>query len=514
MSKVYDMIVIGAGNAGLMAAAVAARSGLSVLLLEKNETPGGSAQSFRRGRFEFEAALHELAAFGTENRLGSAGKVFKALGIHMDMCVIPDAFRVKAGTKDGYDVTLPADFNAFSEKIEELVPGSRDSFEKLFQCLDNVNAAMKYLGSGQSDPGILKDEYGDFLRMASCSVTECLSALGMPEKAQQIFCTYWPYLGAEPSDLDMLLYLYMLQYYLVVPPVFPILKSSGLSLALADSILKRGGEIRYGSPVTDILIENGTAVGVRVRGQAVFGKRILSTCFPDTVYSRMIPKEMVPARYRKIANARKPGHLFFCVYLGLNKSRQELGIRDYSVFLFNSPDPGEQAASLSDPMKSFIIVNCLNVLYEEASPEGTCMLYLTTMMTEEAWGSVGEAEYKSVKNRIADRMILTAEESLSLSIRPYIEEIAIAAPPSFARYLGTPDGTPYGYQLSLWDTMMPRTLNLQEEQYFKNLYFIGATQERGDGYSSAYSSGRTTAHRVIRELKEERKTAGKEDQHG
>ena len=46
MNKVYDLIVIGAGNAGLMASAVAARSGLSVLLIEKNETPG--KRSFRK----------------------------------------------------------------------------------------------------------------------------------------------------------------------------------------------------------------------------------------------------------------------------------------------------------------------------------------------------------------------------------------------------------------------------------------------------------------------------------
>ena len=48
--KTYDVIVIGAGNGGLAAAANCAKAGLSTLLLERHNIPGGSASSFVRGR--------------------------------------------------------------------------------------------------------------------------------------------------------------------------------------------------------------------------------------------------------------------------------------------------------------------------------------------------------------------------------------------------------------------------------------------------------------------------------
>ena len=58
--KSYDVIVVGAGNGGLTAAATTAKAGYKTLLLERHNLPGGCATSFVRGRFEFEVALHEL----------------------------------------------------------------------------------------------------------------------------------------------------------------------------------------------------------------------------------------------------------------------------------------------------------------------------------------------------------------------------------------------------------------------------------------------------------------------
>ena len=60
----YDVIVIGAGNGGLTAAAGLAKNGHKTLLLERHNVPGGCATSFIRGRFEFEVALHQLSGMG------------------------------------------------------------------------------------------------------------------------------------------------------------------------------------------------------------------------------------------------------------------------------------------------------------------------------------------------------------------------------------------------------------------------------------------------------------------
>lgn len=79
--KTYDVVVIGAGNGGLAAAIRLLQGGARVLVVEKHNLPGGFATSFRRGRFEFEASLHELNDFGTADNAGDLRLLFDELGI-------------------------------------------------------------------------------------------------------------------------------------------------------------------------------------------------------------------------------------------------------------------------------------------------------------------------------------------------------------------------------------------------------------------------------------------------
>ncbi len=501
MERKYDVIVIGAGNAGLAFGCTASKNGLKTLVIERNILPGGCATSFVRGRFEYESSLHELANVGTAENPGSVRQLFESYGADVTWVNEENAFRVIADGKEGYDATMPAGVDAFADKMEQLIEGSRESVIALFDLAKKVEAALDYMSQGKPDPMVMMRDHADFMRMASYSVDKCLDALGMPKTAQNIVKTYWPYLGAATDKIDLAHYLIMMSRYIAGSPAMPLMKSHELSLALDDVIRRNGGEIWYNTEVKEIIFDNGKAVGVKLENGEVFADFVVANCFPETAYSKMMPKDAVAEKAVKLTNARKKGELFFTVYLGLNRSAEELGIKDYSVFLFNSPDSLEQYRSMDNFDESFVIVNCLNTVIPTSSPKGTCTLFLTTMLSEKAWAEVNEENYKEIKNRIAKRMIEHYEEKLSLSVKPYIEEIVIATPSTFARYLNTPHGTPYGYEVQPWDTMIARIMNSRNEQFNENLYFIGAHGDRADGYSSAYSNGNSTAGRILREVK-------------
>lgn len=517
--KTYDVIVIGAGNGGLAAAAHCSKAGLSTLLLEKHNIPGGSASSFVRGRFEFEPSLHELAGATSADDSNGPQALFEHMGAEVDWryhastfrLVIPakegdkDAFVNENGVKVTMDARMPIGFENFAKKLDELVPGSYDSCIKAFDLSTRTFKALDALENPKDLVSSLKD-FPDILRMAGHTITEVLDTLGMPKKAQDIFNTYWCYLGSPASKLDFLYYMAMLHSYVNKGTSIPHLRSHEMSLAIDKVIRDNGGDIWYNSEVTKVIMKNGKPVGVVINGnKEVYGKRFICNSAPITVWKDLFDKKDIPEKQLKMANSRKIATALTTVYLGMNVTKEQLGITDYSVFIAPTSDSDEQFALVTDYFSGYCIINCLNEIIPDCTPEGTCQLFLTGMTFGDVMEGVEPKDYKKFKTKVAKDMIETCEKALNISITPYIEEIEIGLPPTFARYLNTPQGTPYGYMLEKWDSMLPRTIQFMADQPFDNFIFCGATQERGDGYGCAYYSGEKAADLTIKAFKKEGK---------
>ena len=514
--KKYDVIVIGAGNGGLAAAATCAKAGLSVLLLERHNIPGGSASSFVRGRFEFEPSLHELAGIGTEDEVGSIEKTFINLGAEVDWHRHDSTFRLvvpaKEGDKDAFlnedgvwvtvDARMPVGFENFARKLDEMVPGSYESCMKAFDLSTRMFKAFECLDDLKKLPGSLKD-LPDIMRMCSHTMKEGMDALGMPKKAQDIFSTYWCYMGSPGSQFDFLYYMCVLHSYVQHGTGIPDKRSHEMSLSIDKVIRDNGGDIWYNSEVTKIIVENGKPAGVVINGEKeVYGKRFICNSYPYKVFGELMDKKDVPEKQLKMLNSRKVACTLTTVYLGMNRTKEELGITDYSVFIAPHSDSDKQYEAAQNFFSGYCIINCLNEIIPDCTPEGTCQLFLTTMTFGDVMKDVRPQDYKKFKTAVAKDMIETCEKALNISITPYIEEIEIALPPTFARYLNTPLGTPYGYKLEKWDSMLPRTVQYIGDQPFDNFLFCGATQERGDGYGCAYFTGEKAGGLTVKALKE------------
>ncbi len=514
--KNYDVIVIGAGNGGLAAAATCAKAGLSTLLLERHNIPGGSASSFVRGRFEFEPSLHELAGIGSENEYGTIEEFFNRVGGDVDWCHHDSTFRLvvpaKEGDEDAFvneqgvlvkvDARMPSGFEKFARKLEELVPGSYDSCMRAFELSDRMFKAFECLDDLKKLPGSLKD-VPNIMRMVSHTLNEGLDAIGMPKKAQDIFSTYWCYMGSPGSQFDFLYYMCVIHSYVKNGTGIPRYRSHEMSLSIDKAIRDNGGDIWYNSEVTKVIMENGKPVGVVINGETeVYGKYFICNSSPNVVWTDLFEKKDVPEKQLKMLNSRKIACALTTVYLGMNKTKEELGITDYSVFIAPDSDSDKQYDAAQNYFSGYCIINCLNEIIPDCTPEGTCQLFLTTMTFGDVMKDVKPQDYKKFKTKVAKDMIETCEKALNISITPYIEEIEIALPPTFARYLNTPQGTPYGYMLEKWDSMLPRTVQYMGDQPFDNFFFCGATQERGDGYGCAYYTGEKAGGIVVKKMKE------------
>ena len=505
MDRHYDVIVAGGGNGGLVAAATTAKAGLKTLLVEKHNIPGGSASSFRRGRFEFEPSLHELCSVGTKQNPKAVYKIFENLGAKINWRYEYNTFRAIVTGENGFDVKLRAGIENFCDDMEKAVPGCRESVKNFFELATKDDAALEYIYNmkGKPNPLTMVLKHADFMRTACHSVEDIQIALGMPEKARDILNTYWCYLGIPTDDLNAMHYLSMVSSYVEDGAAMPYKRSHELSLALEKAITDNGGEVWYNSEVSEFLYDNGRCVGVALTdGTKLYAKEVISNIIPHNVYA-MSDNKNVPERELKLANARNFGITFVTIYLGLDCSKEELGIEDYTVFKSTYANPREQFNHRHDkPVGAYYIVNCLNEVIPDCSPEGTCMLFFTVpLYGNELPEDLTAENYKRYKNDVAKRYIEDYEKVMGIDISSHIEEIAVATPVTFARFLGTPDGEIYGYDNRNWDNVVMRANGERTDFTVPGLTYCGGHASRGDGYSSAYITGDAAGKAVIRKLK-------------
>ena len=506
----FDAVVIGAGNGGLAAACRLAKAGKKTLLIEQHNLPGGVASSFRRGRFEFETALHELCEFGSaENPGGCRQTIVDEFGLDINWYMVPDNFRVITTARDGspIDATLPCGRENFINKMEEYVPGCSESVEKFFDLGTETLAAGKYMtaSGGHPDSKLMQEKYPNFLRTAAYPVNRVLKALKMPDKAQDIMNTYWGYLGVDADHLSFMQYVNMVCLYVNHGAWIPEKTSNQLTTGLLERFRAMGGTAWFNCRAEEILFDEEEHVnGLRTTSGVVDTRYIICNANPTMVYANMVPQNIVPDRERKLAAARRYSARMFVVYMGLNKSAEELGLKDYSYFLPQSADSVKEYESLKRiETNKYNIALCYNVVNPKASPEGTCIVSLTTTYMEDCWSEIDPKDYVKTKNKVASDMIDWFEEKTGIIIRPYIEEFEVATPWTFCRYASVPQGAAYGYELRDWDNMMPRMMMMREEYPVKGLRFCGAASIRGDGFNSAIFSGDMMGKLTLAQMKEE-----------
>ncbi len=506
MNAEFDIIVIGAGLGGLTAAFEASRAGKKVLLLERHNLPGGFATSFVRGRFEFEPSLHEMPDMRSlQDVTGVVRYLLDDAGLDLDFKSIPEAYRVIL-TEKKIDVTLPFKTNDFISAIEKAVPGSRESVEKYMNLCTEVQETFRYLNDNAENfkPGELLKKHGNFIRTGAKTVEEVSDALNIPQKVRDIIYPYWCYLGVPMNRLSFPIWAALLNSYISAGAVIPAMRSHELSSAFVSKIEESGGEIRYNTEVKNILTAEEKVTGVETTGGDVIkSKRIISNASPILVFSSLIsPETAVPDIAFQNINSRKLGFSLVVVYLGLDADMKELGLKDYNYFIAPHMDTDRLYSGIYSLEAEEIMqaATCLNAANPDCSPQGTTILAITAGYRAEAWADVKDEDYFKVKDKIAEKLIRQFETATGVSIKEHIEEIEIATPQTFARYTGAYNGIVYGYEPEPWDSIVPRALSLEKEDYITGLTFCGGFSYRCHGYGSSILSGKAAAERTIKKM--------------
>lgn len=506
----YDFVIVGAGNGGLSAATYLAKQGKKVLVLEKHNLPGGCATSFRRGRFEFEATLHEMCQMGEGETAGQVRRLVDDYGLKVKWVPIDEAFcSISLEKNKAYYVCMPVGVKEFTDEMERIVPGCRASVETFLEFGRMFADGVEWLASYNNEPGGLAKmkmlfKWKDLMKLVPVDTDTMLRKIGMPDKAREIIESYWDYIGTPSDSMSFAVYSFMTYNYLYRKPYICHDRSHEISLAFDAAIRKNGGDIWYCSPVKNIDVKNNICHGVELEdGTYISADYVICNLHPDTAFKKMIDPEEVPTRDRKSMNARTMAQPCLTIYFALDKSMEELGLKGYDTFLRTTGNNRKQFDS-SNSLKTHK-ENCftiLNAAIPECSPKGTCLLQFSKFYTSDVFKGVKPEEYFKLKDQLVKEALDQFEKELKVNVRDHIEEIVVATPVTWARYIGSPYGNVYGYIPHTWDGMFPRVQSGHKiDHTVKRLRFVGSAGTQMDGYSQTYLSGKEQARYALMDLK-------------
>ncbi len=495
----YDVIVIGAGNGGLTAAAGLAKNGHKTLLLERHNVPGGCATSFIRGRFEFETALHQLSGIGLPEFPGPLHGVLSNLGVVDKIKFIQQKNLYRFVIPGKVDINLKAERAAAEQALMESFPSEKEGIKKFFEllyafCMEMVSALY------MKDPEASPEKYPLFFKLALKDSQDILDEYFKDPVLQQIVSIYWSYAGQPPSRLSFMDLAMMLWAYLEFKPWHMKGGSQAMSNAICDAFINFGGDTRFNCAAKKINVANGKIKSVFTEdGDEISTKFVVSNADPITTLIDMVGADKCPADELRTLNAKTIGVSAFTLYMGFDCNPEDIGIEKATNFIGKATTSPDSVYLTMKTLEApeFAMMTCYDVDDPEFSPQGSCQASLVTLQYGQPWLSVPSTKYYDTKYRFAENLLNLAE-TVFPDLRKHLEEAEPATPLTHMRYLGHPGGSIYGTDHFKRET----AVFVDSKSMIQGLFFAGAWNGAG-GFEPTLESGASVARQVSRLLKKQ-----------
>jgi prolycopene isomerase len=492
----YDVVVIGSGIGGLVTATQLAAKGAKVLVLERYLIPGGSGGYFEREGYRFDVGASMIFGFGDK---GTTNLLTRALeAVDMKIETIADPVQIHYHLPDALELKVHRDYEAFLQELIAKFPHEAKGIRGFYdECWDVFNCLNSMELLSLEEPRYL-------MRVFFQKPLSCLGlAKYLPVNAGDIA-------RKHISDPKLLKFIDMECYcWSVVPAAKTPMINAGMVFSdrhygginypkggvgqiaqkLADGLTKAGGEIKYKARVTNILLENGKAVGVKLADNTEYrAKRIVSNATRWDTFGKLLPPEFTPQKEKRWQQRYQKSPSFLSLHLGVDTNVLPQGTECHHILLENW-----------DKMESSegtIFVSIPTLLDPSLAPEGHHIIHTFTPSWIEDWQELSPQEYQEKKEAAAANLIERLE-AIFPGISAGLDYQEVGTPRTHRRFLGREDGTygpiPRRKLAGLLEMPFNRTS-------IPGLYCVGDSTFPGQGLNAVAFSGVSCGHRVAVDL--------------
>ncbi len=351
----YDAIVIGSGLGGLTTAALLAKAGQKVLVLERHYTAGGFTHSFKRRGYEWDVGVHYI---------GEVHKTNSTLRRVFDL--ITDSQLQWAKMDDNYDKIIIKDrqynFVAGAANFrDELLKSFPNGKTQIDAYLSHIRAATRSMPAhfGQRYlPPRLQPLFGKFMPRNDYfgRTTKAVMADFIQDpKLASVLCGQWGDYGLPPGQSSFAMHAIVAQHYLGGAS-FPVGGASQIARHIVPVIERAGGAVLVQAEVEQIMVDGGRAIGVRMsNGDEILCRNVISAAGVINTFGKLLPEE-VGTRLQlqdKLSHV-KPSVSHLGLYLGVKGSAADLQLEQANMWLYRDYDHDKSLAKfLKKPNTDF-----------------------------------------------------------------------------------------------------------------------------------------------------------------
>ncbi len=352
--KRFDVIIIGSGIGGLSTAAFLSKVfNKRVLVLEQHFKLGGLTHEFKRVvdgvEYNWDVGLHYV---GKMEKGEIARKLFDYISDkNVKWKKMPHFFEIFK--YPDYIFKVPSNKNEYLEKLINEFPKEELGLKQYFIDVEKLSTwALKTISSN-----FFPFWLNIWLRLSAraqnkigyLTTKEYLDLRFKDEKLKSILASQWGNYALSPNKSSFATHSLVINSYLD-GGYYPVGGSDTIAKSIVPLIIKNNGECLTNHSVSEIIIENNKAVGVKVdikKGKSISSEiynadTIISSVGAVDTFTKLLPKEATHSNISEIKEFPKEQSIS-TLYIGLKESPEKLGVKGENYWIYDSYNHDEIA---------------------------------------------------------------------------------------------------------------------------------------------------------------------------
>ena len=492
MQEQKRIIIIGAGISGLTAGIYAEKRGFHAILLEKNPCVGGMCTGWYRKGYYLDGCVHWLTGTKEGTLLNEMWKDVDVFHSQDDILYLPSW-----GTFEyqGQSVTMWRDLDRAEREWKELSPADSKMIHKFFKMVRDFTKVELPLDLPISMIP-LKRLMTLGLKVFSVWPSYLVT---MNQSCEQFAAKFkspairFALTKCQIGDGNLFSMLYSYATVVAGDGGIPIGASKPMAERMKEKFLALGGTLKLSANVDSVIIENGTAKGVKlINGEEYRGDYVVSCLDTNYTLKRLLRDQYpFPAFQKRFDNpSRYPSPSCMMVHFAVKKDNG-LPI----PYTFDCEPFSAGGIDINH-------VTVRSYSYDETFTRGdkTVLAVMVDQSNKEYpyWRKLSKNKplYNKIKHEIAEEVRQRIMKHI-----PSLEEVElldVCTPYTFNRYVNTSNGVYMSFFFTKKDNMFSHHGCLRG---LKNFYLSGQWMQGPGGLPIAMTQGRFAIQRICKKEK-------------